>query len=174
RPPAPAVPEPAPVPEQTAGREPDAVAELSDRWVLIIDRDVRSLVHLAELIRAEGLLVQTAADLEEALETLQEDPEGCVLVLLAAQVSEAETCDTIKSLLKQDHDRETAIAVLGDAEAQAQTEACRASGAVAFLAKPVEAHALHTVLAGLHPSAGAGPVKAHSLDGTGVASGQTP
>jgi CheY-like chemotaxis protein len=95
-------------------------------------------------------------------------------VLLAAQVSEAQTCDTIKSLLKQDHDRETAVAVLGDAQAQAQIEACLANGAVAFLAKPVEAHALHAVLTGLHSSGGAGPVEAHSRDGTGVASGQTP
>jgi len=174
RPTAPPVPEPAPVSEQTAGREPDSVADLSGRWVLIIERDVRSLVHLTDLIRAEGLLVQTAADLEEALETLQEDPQGCALVLLAAQVSERETCDTIKSLLKQDHDRETAVAVLGDAQAQAQIEACRASGAVAFLAKPVEAQALHAVLTGLHSSAAAGAVEAHSQDGTEVASGQTP
>jgi len=89
-------------------------------------------------------------------------------------VSERETCDTIKSLLKQDHDRETAVAVLGDAQAQAQIEACRASGAVAFLAKPVEAQALHAVLTGLHSSAAAGAVEAHSQDGTEVASGQTP
>jgi DNA-binding response OmpR family regulator len=135
---------------------------------------VRSLIHLAELIRAEGFLVQTAADLDEALETLQEDREGCALVLLAAQVSECETCDTIKTLLKQNDDDGTAVAVLGDGETEGQIEACRAGGAVAFLTKPVEAEALHSVLMALPSRAGLGPADALSRERTEVESGQTP
>ncbi len=181
RPPAPPapVPDPAPAPAPASDEAAnqgaaDSAADRSDRWVLIIDRDVRSLVHLIELIRGEGLLVQTAADLDEALETLQEDREGCVLVLLAAQVSERETCDTIKTLLKQNHDDGTAVAVLGDGETQGQIEACRAGGAVAFLSKPVEPEALHAVLTDLPPGGATGPADVHSRGGTEVASGQMP
>jgi signal transduction histidine kinase/CheY-like chemotaxis protein len=117
-------------------------------WVLIIDRDVRSLVHLAGLINARGYGVQTAADLDEALETLQEEREDCALVLLAILVSAAKTCDTIASLLKQHQNggRGPRVAVVGDPVTESILAACLSAGAVAFLTKPVETEALYQLL----------------------------
>jgi len=120
----------------------------SGPWVLIIDRDVRSLVHLAGLITARGYGVQTAADVDEALETLQEEPEDCMLVLLADLVSEPGTCDTISTLLKQHrHEaRGPRVAVVGDTATETMLADCRSAGAVAFLTKPVEAETLYQLL----------------------------
>jgi signal transduction histidine kinase/CheY-like chemotaxis protein len=123
------------------------------RWVLIVDRDVPSLVHLARLLESRGLAVQAAADLAEAIETLQEDAGGCVLTLLAPLSSERETCDTIATLLKQNQGPGRALqvplAVLGEAGDEPRLWACREAGAVAFLAKPVATAALDALLATL-------------------------
>nr|WP_295447033.1 ATP-binding protein [uncultured Thiodictyon sp.] len=144
--PLPVAPVPALAAAPTAANAPDA-----GHWVLIIDRDVHRLVHLAGLISAEALAVQSAVDLDEALETLQEEPGTCVLVLLAARVSVADTCDTITYLLKENQERGTAVAVMGDALTQGQADACRAAGALAFLSTPVAATALRSVLCARAP-----------------------
>ncbi len=148
-------------PVSAAGREPqgddpirgvDAPApafQPSGQWALIVDRDVPSLVHLAAQLNRCGLSVQTAADLDEALETLQEDPEGCLLVLLAAGSSASETCDTIAALLKENQGGSAVVAVLGNAATESWGDACRAAGALALLTKPVEPERLRTVLLGL-------------------------
>lgn len=144
-----------PPPETTSEYETTALVRTPAGWVLIIDRDVRNLVHLTGLVTAQGLSVQTAADLDEALETLQEDGEGCILTLLAALMSEQETCDTIRTLMKQYPERGIAVVVVGNDEAQGQRDGCLAAGAVALLTKPVQADALVKVLTGLTRSTSA-------------------
>ena len=74
-----------------------------------------------------------------------------MLVLLAARVSVADTCDTITYLLKENQERGTAVAVMGDALTQGQADACRAAGALAFLSTPVAATALRSVLCARAP-----------------------
>ena len=135
---------------------PGTLAARPGQWVLILDRDVRNLMRLSELIGAAGLAVQTAADLDEALETLQEDAEGCVLVLMAAHGSESDTCATIETLLKQNRDHGTAVAVMGDEAAREQLRACRSAGAIDLIPKPVRAADLHRLLRTL-PALAPGP-----------------
>lgn len=127
-------------------------------WVLVIDRDVRNLVHLAGLISARGYGVRTAADLDEALETLQEEPENCALVLLATLVSAADTCDTIAILLKQNQnpDGHWRVAVICDQVTASLLATCEGAGAAAFLTKPVEAQALYRLLPSLPPAGDGG------------------
>lgn len=152
-----------PAPPPRPGKEPSSSPPVSEDetlgtegigtgpWVLIIDRDVRSLVHLAGLITARGYGVRTAADLDEALETLQEEQEDCALVLLAALVSEAETCDTIATLLKHHRNNDTGlrVAVVGDPATESLLTTCSSAGAAGFLTKPVEADTLYLLLPSL-------------------------
>jgi signal transduction histidine kinase/CheY-like chemotaxis protein len=122
-----------------------------DPWVLIIERDVKTLIQLASDLTRRGLRVQTAADLDEALETLQEEGEGCELVLLAAQMSAASTCDTIQSLLQRTQGPHPAVAVLGEPGTESQIEGCLGVGAVDFLSKPIAADQLSRLLAEVFP-----------------------
>ncbi len=134
---------------ESPGEGEAAPVEPSGQWVLIVDRDVPSLVQLADLLGRCGLSVQTAADLDEALETIQEDPKGCLLILLAAQSSATETCDTIRALLERNQGGGAAVAVLGDALARTWAEDCREAGALTVLAKPVDPERLRSLLIGL-------------------------
>lgn len=122
-----------------------------DAWVLIIERDVKTLVQLASDLSRRGLRVQTSADLDEALETLQEEGEGCELVLLAAQMSAAMTCDTIVQLLQRTQGPHPVVAVLGEPGSEVQMDGCLGVGAIDFLSKPIDAEQLSRLLAEVMP-----------------------
>jgi signal transduction histidine kinase/CheY-like chemotaxis protein len=120
-------------------------------WVLIVERDVKTLVQLASELSRRDLRIQTAADLDEALETLQDEGEGCELVLLAAGVSDEMTCATIRTLLSRSTGPHPAVAVLGDRSAKTQVEGCLGAGAVEFLSKPIDPDQLTALLAVVLP-----------------------
>ena len=102
---------------------------------------MHSLVAETALLESLGLRVQTAADVDEALETLQEERE-CALVLLAVMMSAENTCDTIRAIRGNGHDRRLRILVMG-APAEASEQALfRAAGADGFITKPVSRDAL--------------------------------
>lgn len=124
----------------------ESLAEPGAPWVLVIERDVKTLVRLTSDLSRRGLRVQTAADLDEALETLREEGEGCALVLLAAQVSTETTCDTIRTLLAETQEPHPSVAILGSADPDPDLKACLGVGAVARLAKPVDPDALTALL----------------------------
>jgi signal transduction histidine kinase/CheY-like chemotaxis protein len=137
------------VDEDTASLEvaSKSVSDPGAPWVLIIERDVKTLVRLTSELSRRGLRVQTAADLDEGLETLREEGEGCALVLLAAQVSTEMTCDTIRTLLAETQEPHPAVAILGTADLDPGLKACLSVGAVARLATPVDPDALTGLLA---------------------------
>ncbi|MBK1707794.1 ATP-binding protein [Marichromatium gracile] len=145
--PATAVP-PATTPDTVA---PVAVTETAspedgDEWVLVIAREVPLLVRLAAALGRRGLRVQTAADLEEAGETLDEEGEGCMLVLLALTGAPGESCDSIHGLIAQCRGAAPAVVLLGEAEASPPGP-CREAGVLALLAKSVDDDRLDRLLA---------------------------
>nr|WP_206171861.1 ATP-binding protein [Thiorhodococcus mannitoliphagus] len=140
----------------TVDQTPDAIMPVSSSesglnagsaWVLIIERDVKTLVALTSDLKQLGLRVQTAADLDEALETLAEEGEGCELVLLAAQVSAEMTYDTIRALIAKGQEPHPAVAVIGPAASKSQIDACLDAGAQDYLSKPIDPGPLSALLA---------------------------
>ncbi|MCG6939928.1 MAG: response regulator [Thiohalocapsa sp.] len=117
-----------------------------NRWVLLVERDVQCLVTATSQLESMGVRVQTAADADEALETLQEEPE-CPLLLMSASASAEETCATIKRINDGATGAEPPIYVIGDLD-EAERERCRSAGAVGFLAKPLDRAALAALLDG--------------------------
>ncbi len=107
------------------------------RWVLLLERDVQSLVAVAALLESSGLRVQTAANAEEALETLQEEGDRA-LVLMSILVSTANTCDTIKAIRGNGRYRDLTIVVMGVAADAPEAVRLRLAGADGFVAKPVD------------------------------------
>jgi signal transduction histidine kinase/CheY-like chemotaxis protein len=132
----------APAPEEPSASE--ATAERldgdSDRWVLLVERDVQSLVVATAALETLGLKVQTAADEEEALETLSDD-HGCTMLLLASSLVGHDACDTIKRLRQKPWLTDLPIVVLGELDTTRQ-QRCLDAGACCFLRKPVEPAAL--------------------------------
>lgn len=120
-------------------------------WILIVERDVKSLVKLASELSRRGLRVQTAADRDEAIETLRDEGEGCILILLAAGVSSEISCDTIRELLNVGAEPHPALAVLGVPEVASQVADCLAAGAIELLSKPIDAAQLDRLLARVTP-----------------------
>jgi signal transduction histidine kinase/CheY-like chemotaxis protein len=132
--PAPTDRAPLPAPEPSSG----------EHWVLLVERDVQCLVTATSELEALGVRVQTAADADEALETLHEE-RGCALLLLAASASIDESCATIKRIYDEALSSSPPIYVIGDLD-EAQRQHCRAAGADGFLAKPVDRAALTAIL----------------------------
>ncbi|MBK1653667.1 hybrid sensor histidine kinase/response regulator [Allochromatium vinosum] len=146
--------------EDTASLEvaSESASEPGAPWVLIIERDVRTLIRLTSELSRRALRVQTAADLDEALETLREEGEGCALVLLAAQLSTETTCDTIQALLAETLGPPPAVAVMGAPDSGPRLTDCLDGETVARLPKPIESEALTALLARvMGPSAGEAP-----------------
>ena len=140
---------PLPAP-RTAGRElspeaPPVARPFAGHWVLLVEREVHSLVAETALLESLGLGVRTAADAEEALETLQEEP-ACALVLLATLVSTGNTCDTIKAIRGHGSYQQLPILVMGAPEEAPQSAVFRAAGADGFVLKPVDRDEITTYL----------------------------
>ena len=135
-----------PAEESEPETEPNASNHrFTAHWVLLVERDVHSLVRLTAQLERLGLRVQTAADGDEALETLQEESD-CSVLLLAAPVQHQQTCDTIQRIRGHTAYHALPIVVLGLAFDDIQRQQCRAVGATHFLDKPVDDRVLAELL----------------------------
>jgi CheY-like chemotaxis protein len=91
-----------------------------------------------------GVRVQTAADADEALETLQEE-RHCALLLLAASASTEESCARISRINDEAAGSRPPVYVIGNLD-EGQRARCQAAGADGFLAKPLDAAELADIL----------------------------
>jgi signal transduction histidine kinase/CheY-like chemotaxis protein len=130
------------------------------RWVLLVERDVSSLVGETRLLESFGLGVQTAADAEEAVETLREE-KGCSLVLLAELVSAQNTCDTIKAIRQDTHTGALPLIVIVSSEDADTNALFLDAGADGVLPKPVSGTRLEAILTATL-GAGDGYVEQHT------------
>jgi signal transduction histidine kinase/CheY-like chemotaxis protein len=128
------------------GRDRDGTAQAAyaDQWVLLVERDVQSLVAITAELEALGLQVQTAADEEEALETLTDDHD-CSMLLLAGCLEAREACDTIRTLRQNAWLADLPVVVLGDLD-PVQRQRCLEAGACCFLSKPIDPDALANLI----------------------------
>ena len=113
--------------------------------MLLVERDAASLVAETRLLASFGLRIEMAADLEEAQETLGEEP-GCALILLAEMVSPANTCDTIKAFRAWAPAARLPLVVIGRTGAPEAYDRYLAAGADDLIAKPMTTARLGAVL----------------------------
>lgn len=124
----------------------------ADHWALLVERDVQALVSMTALLERLGVRALTAADLGEALDTLQ-DEGPCGVILLATLVSARDTCDTIQAIFNHQSERHIPVVVMGHPEDHAQLADCGPPGTWHFLPKPVAPAALEALLERLLPGA---------------------
>ncbi len=122
-----------------------------NQWVLLVERDVHSLVTVTAELERLGLRVQTAADGDEALETLAEERD-CSVLLLAVSAAQLESCDTIQRIRNEPDFRALPIVILGDPAGQPRPERCQDLGIGGFLPKPIAEGALESMLAQILPA----------------------
>ncbi len=121
----------------------------STHWGLVVERDVPSLVQLTECLEEMGIRVQTAADIDEALETLTEDRD-CALLLLAADSQHHQTLSSIARIREHVEFAALPIIVLG-APDQTHFDPALQAVATAWLPKPVNSEALRAAICPLLP-----------------------
>jgi CheY-like chemotaxis protein len=132
------------LPQPDADADPTDPGRGDERWVLLVERDVQTLVAVTGHLEGMGFAVQTAANGEEALETLA-DEAGCALLLLAAPASAMETCDTIKRIRCLAGYESLPIVIVGNPD-PAQQQRCRKAGACGFLDRPIDLAELTALL----------------------------
>ena len=140
--------------ESPPPREPDQA--FAGCWVLLVEREAASLVAHTRLLASLGLRVLTAADAEEARETLQEET-GCSLILLAEWMSIAHTCDTIGNIRSDAQFGRLPLIVIGTSEETEASARYLDAGAKGFLSKPVAPERLEAVLTAALGMAGETP-----------------
>jgi signal transduction histidine kinase/CheY-like chemotaxis protein len=150
----PLVPTPGATTKESPPIEPPDERPFAGHWVLLVEREVQGLVAETALLESLGLRVQTAADADEAIETLQEERE-CALVFLATLMSAENTCDTIRAIRDNEQYRKLQIVVLGTPDDASDVACFRAAGAEGFITKPVDRKEIAALLSmKLAPSPG--------------------
>jgi len=133
-----------PVARAALPQAPTRAENAEDNWLLLVEREVSCLLNITAQIEQLGWRAQTAADLDEALETLREE-RGCALVLLAVANDLAHACASIERLYADPARGAAPIVALGQPRDEARARYL-AAGAVAFLPKPVTRVALAQLL----------------------------
>lgn len=135
----------APPVEDVAAAEPEEQvpgADFGGARVLVVEADMRRLLHLTQVLEHWGLDVVAAGDTQEALETLDED--GIALVLVSGEVSDPSAYARIRAM--RQHARPQQVALIGLVSADA-LDACRTSTADACLSHPLDLAALRDAIA---------------------------
>jgi signal transduction histidine kinase/CheY-like chemotaxis protein len=122
----------------------DRAESLADHWVLLVERDVQCLVTATSELETLGVRVLTAADADEALETLG-DEDDCTLLLLAASASPEESCATIKRIKSEAARKVPPIYVIGDLDIT-HRDRCEEAGIDGIIGKPVQQSKLSRII----------------------------
>lgn len=140
---------------QPRGDQPWENQQWGDQWVLLVEREVQSLVAVTAQCEAMGLAVQTAADADEAVETLTEERD-CALLLLGASAAPTVTCDTIRRIREEAGFTALPIVIVGAFDSEHRRR-CRVAGACGFLDKPIDPAALADLMQRLLSAAAEAP-----------------
>jgi CheY-like chemotaxis protein len=123
-------------------RSQPSPALFSGQRILVVERDVGTLLQLTPLLESWGVQVAAAADLDETLESLREEP--CALMLLDLDMPSDDCCATIAAVRAEPGCRELPILILGDEVAW--TARCSKADVAALLTRPVDATRLRALL----------------------------
>ncbi|MEO5348832.1 MAG: response regulator [Magnetococcus sp. YQC-3] len=120
-------------------------AVFKGKTVLLVDDDVRNTYALSKILIARGLTVLAAGNGESALKILERKPEidG---VLMDVMMPLMDGYETMRAIRKQERLRTLPIIALTAKAMRDDRERCLAAGANDYLAKPVEADKLLSLL----------------------------
>ena len=135
---------------------------LQGRRLLLVDDDMRNLFALGSILEAKGLQLQMATNGRHCLEVLAEHAET-ELVLMDVMMPEMDGYEAIRQIRIQEQFRDLPIIALTAKAMKGDRAKCIEAGASDYLAKPVDADKLLSMLrVWLYPSRNREKLQAHA------------
>jgi CheY-like chemotaxis protein len=115
------------------------------RTILVVEDDVRNVFALTSLLEPKGARVTIARNGREALSALQKAP-GIDLVLMDVMMPEMDGLEATREIRKDPRWARLPIIALTAKAMRDDQERCVAAGASDYLAKPLDAEMLFSLL----------------------------
>ncbi|MCU7960376.1 MAG: hybrid sensor histidine kinase/response regulator [gamma proteobacterium symbiont of Bathyaustriella thionipta] len=116
-------------------------ANFSGHRIMIIDNDLRRLLQITTLLESWGLEIMAAADIQEAMDTLDGD-SNFSLLLCSIRMSGAGVCDTISRVRQIAGMQQVTVIALTEDDSEASRIAALESGADDFIVSNARPQAL--------------------------------
>ncbi|MBN2149122.1 MAG: response regulator, partial [Anaerolineales bacterium] len=131
--------------KQALGNAPDRDAVFIGKHILVVDDEMRNAFALSRLLTSKGLKVSIARNGLKALEIL-ESSDKIDLVLLDMMMPEMDGYETLHHLRSQPRFNNLPILALTAKAMKGDQEKCINAGASDYLAKPIDADRLFSML----------------------------
>jgi CheY-like chemotaxis protein len=122
-----------------------AGAVLAGKKVLIVDDDIRNIFAMTSILEPQKMQIASAETGKAALEILQDNPDVDV-VLMDIMMPDMDGYDTMRAIRKQTKFRSLPIIALTAKAMKGDREKCIEAGASDYIAKPVDAEQLLSLL----------------------------
>ncbi|HXE81720.1 MAG TPA: response regulator, partial [Gemmatimonadales bacterium] len=118
---------------------------LRDHRVLVVDDDARNIFALTTLLENEGMTVISATNGRQAIELIRHTP-GLSAVLMDIMMPDMDGYETMRQIRSDHRFRSLPIIALTAKAMKGDRERCLHAGASDYIAKPVDAHQLLSLL----------------------------
>lgn len=117
----------------------------NEKKILIIDDDSRNIFALTAVLRRKGFQCITADETASGLKLLREDRE-IGLVLMDMMMPEMDGYEAIRVIRRDEHMKAVPVVAVTAQAMTGDAERCLASGATAYVSKPIDVDILLDVL----------------------------
>jgi CheY-like chemotaxis protein len=116
------------------------------RRILVVDDDMRNIFALASALEHKGATVEVARNGVEALQKLEQDPDGIDLVLMDLMMPEMDGLTCTREIRKNPRWQKLPVIAVTARAMKEDQERSLAAGANDYLAKPIELERLFSLM----------------------------
>ncbi|HZN46656.1 MAG TPA: response regulator [Ramlibacter sp.] len=116
------------------------------RRILVVDDDMRNIFALTSALEQKGAEVEVARHGVEALQKLEQNPDGIDLVLMDIMMPEMDGMTAMREIRKNPRWQKLPIIAVTAKAMKEDQEKCLAAGANDYLAKPIELERLFSLM----------------------------
>jgi len=116
------------------------------RRILVVDDDMRNIFALTSALEQKGAEVEVARNGVEALQKLEQNPDGIDLVLMDIMMPEMDGLTATREIRKNPRWQKLPVIAVTAKAMKEDQEKCLAAGANDYLAKPIELERLFSLM----------------------------